>query len=303
MEHDLTVVEQSEYDFGVNEPAGPYLDRVAKQINNPIRAQSVFEAERKINNRLGDQGKIRRLDLVGHGSSGLLSMGIGESGFIVQGQYVSSSGYSFNPLERLKKRFSRDGCVRLLGCHVACGPWGRRLLYALSQDLGVPVWGSLAALQDVHFDAQGFCLRKPGVLDVFGLDRCLCSAPDPTLEAHIKVEGMPDTLEAATGSPLADHERAPVRLRSMAMAMRGESPVLLTPTETSNLWAAYEKETKDGRHLLTRPDFQLFVQTSDGERQWQVIGGGRLLVINRRFAHHLRPEKAADLDAFLTRYR
>ena len=86
--------------------------------------------------------------------------------------------------------------VRLLGCHTACTPAGRRTLTALSDILGIEVYGTSNMIFANHYDAGGFH-RDWRFLLVGSADiRELASTDAPTIPADpspraLDLDGLP----------------------------------------------------------------------------------------------------------------
>ncbi len=101
-------------------------------------------------------GRLRRLDLFGHGRPGGLSLG--DPGQDI----VTPDEQSWRYLLELDDFLQDEAEVRLLGCETAIGDEGFRVLQGLAQGLSRKqgrrrtVWGSTATLDWVDFGPAGF---------------------------------------------------------------------------------------------------------------------------------------------------
>jgi hypothetical protein len=87
----------------------------------------------------GGHNTIFRLNIIGHGNSGVQSVGGGPK--LIKGKYLSSGVLTkeSNKLGRLRPYLRKDALVILHGCNVAEGIAGSAFMMELSRVLGVPV--------------------------------------------------------------------------------------------------------------------------------------------------------------------
>lgn len=87
----------------------------------------------------GGHNTIFRLNIIGHGNSGVQSVGGGPK--LVQGKFLSSEVVTkeSGKLGRLRPFLRKDALVILHGCSVAEGLAGSQFMMSLSRVLGVPV--------------------------------------------------------------------------------------------------------------------------------------------------------------------
>ncbi|MFC2078791.1 DUF4347 domain-containing protein [Candidatus Bipolaricaulota bacterium] len=104
-----------------------------------IQATSVEDMVDKILARLGEDGRIHRLILIGHGSSGNLSMGDGKGH--EQGKHIGIGNQAewTDELDRLKGRFCDNALLTLRGCKTGAKQAGADLVELLADMLGVRV--------------------------------------------------------------------------------------------------------------------------------------------------------------------
>ena len=149
----------------------PTMAAIADRCTLPLRVASVLELVASVQRRLGPDGRICCLDLVGHGEPGVLS--VGATPGCPAGHRIDGDPASYGYLGVLRDRFCAGGQLRLLGCSTAqrvpqsaVGD-GPLLLLALARFLDVAVGGSLRPVGARDFEGT-----------FMGADQLLTMAPD-----------------------------------------------------------------------------------------------------------------------------
>ncbi|MEJ7596727.1 MAG: hypothetical protein WKG01_02355 [Kofleriaceae bacterium] len=148
--------------------AQPHLTVVTRHADDELtRIQDVIEHKVLVEGRgdleavLGQllagttmTSKPKTLDLVGHSAPGSSLLKLGD--WVIDASRVAVTAFfrelnDNNVLPRLGIY-----AVRLLGCHTAETPQGRSTICALSNILGVEVFGTRHLIYSAHYDARGF---------------------------------------------------------------------------------------------------------------------------------------------------
>jgi len=89
--------------------------------------------------RLGEDGRMDRLTLIGHGSSSNLSMGDGKANETGKHIGVANQDEWLHTIARLRCRFAEGAPLTLRGCSTGKGLDGRTLVTLLHSHLGARV--------------------------------------------------------------------------------------------------------------------------------------------------------------------
>ncbi len=119
------------------------LSRLAGLFNdNALIVSDVCDMVDRIISKMnahGGKNSIYRLNIIGHGDSGIQGIGGGKN--TESGKYLNTATLNQyrDILVRLRPYFRKDAIVTLHGCKVASGQSGRMFLTNFSTILGVPV--------------------------------------------------------------------------------------------------------------------------------------------------------------------
>lgn len=147
---DITVIDKSDDDPRHLKGGEGWLAALQAAFPDALRVSSVRVMVEQILHRLGSDGRIRRLQIYGHGWMIRRQGGV-QAVFESQTELhrdallaIDRSGnlMNRNELMRLTLWFAPDGFVELRGCNVAYGHRGRELLRQLHMLWGVPVRAS-----------------------------------------------------------------------------------------------------------------------------------------------------------------
>jgi len=147
---DIVVIDKSDDDPRHLKQGHGWLVALHAAFPDALRVSSVQNMVGQILHRLGTEGRIRRLQIYGHGST---FRGQGGIMPVFESQTemhrdaliaVDRTGSLFNrdQLLRLTLWFAPDGFVELRGCNVGLGHRGRELVRQLHMLWGVPVRAS-----------------------------------------------------------------------------------------------------------------------------------------------------------------
>lgn len=294
----LTVVEQSSRD---RLAAGDRsLERLADRVEGSLRARDLPQVVEKVLDRVGD-GPLERLDLAGHGGPGVLSMGMGHDGMLVQSLFVSACHQSFMPLDMLRPAFgrARDPELRLLGCSTGRGFEGRLLVYALSHFLGIRVAAAGTGLNVEDFDARGV-LETRAELVRQAPGACLCATDaEWVAESELRlrpIEAPPLVDAGVEGIDLLRPLRDP-----FDGAVAGAPAFAAEPVAA--FVDAFAPRAYEATGLLARTSTVVRVARRHASpAEWSLVWGDRALMVSeagRAWLHPVRRERRADLAALV----
>ena len=128
----ITVVEKATQ-------ADPYNWWSAKLRKDASKAVSVKDMVDKVLARLGEDNRIHRMTLIGHGSPGNLSMGDGKGHEAGKHIGIGNQEEWEKEIDRLEGRFGDNALLTLRGCSAGKGSDGRELVDLLHDRLGANV--------------------------------------------------------------------------------------------------------------------------------------------------------------------
>jgi len=145
----LHVVEKQRFED--NEYDQLWFDCLTNQGKNPTTHENKKEMVQDILDKIGNEGSIQELNIYGHGSSGFISMGLGQSKELTKCTYLNGNEEDWKKdLKPLKGRFTDGARINLIGCYVGSGIKGAKKLTTVAEYFGVavraPVGGVMAGV-------------------------------------------------------------------------------------------------------------------------------------------------------------
>ena len=147
--------------------------------------------------QLGEAAVIGGLDIIGHGGTGVLSVGSGLRGALLR-RSIRSDPTSVSTLDGLQGRFSKSAVVRLLGCQVGRTPaigWGNNgpqtvlgLAYFLDTTVSAPTNGILVR----DFECGGFNDSAHSMITRGAQDSLGSRSPTSTVREFALSDDVPD---------------------------------------------------------------------------------------------------------------
>ncbi|MBI3681900.1 MAG: DUF4347 domain-containing protein [Acidobacteria bacterium] len=121
-----------------------FVQAAQDALQGEVRVNTVGHMVGQIIRRLGQNGRIRRLRVFGHGNPGSQGLGQSHSNWSPTHNLAVRSGvlqYA-TKLGELRNRFEPGGWAELHGCEVGAGVAGQLALFELARAWGVPVKAS-----------------------------------------------------------------------------------------------------------------------------------------------------------------
>jgi hypothetical protein len=143
-----------DFDRKSTQNAGDVVVRVAASCNGVAQALSDAYSATK-------NGSVDQMIFYGHGAAGLQGVAAGKDGKNASPELAALSLESLdndgvkNAFGQLRRRFSSDGQIVLLGCHTAESDQGTELIKKLARIAGVPVKAATTYQIVGHSDLVG----------------------------------------------------------------------------------------------------------------------------------------------------
>jgi len=257
-----------------------FLKGARSKIDGELTHDSVEDLVKKVIKKLGKNGCIRTLDIVGHGGSGILVVG-GRRTAGIKGKQINGDKKDWeDELKKLKKRFCKKGKLRLLGCSVGVCDKGASKLQQVADVVGVPVSGASRDLTSDDYGSKGFKGSSKDLIEVKPGDKvtkCLVKT-DGTRVKKLKKLKKPKQLKTGNAGVVNPNGIQRIGIRSQGF-ITGTS--LIHPIDDRVVIDALIdlidfEEAYDGSEVASVVESQISVMYGSGlVESWNIIFEGQ----------------------------